>query len=114
MTLSKVVAAAVIATMAFTYVAAPALADTKKKDTTDNRRIVANSRTSARITVRPRSFLDPGTETLQFNVHSADYAFPPLYTPIRSWAASSASGGRPCRIRSNCPNLGGVTGTEGG
>jgi hypothetical protein len=81
MTLGKVVAAAVIATIAFTHVAAPAQADTKKKNTADNRRIVTVVRSTTRITVRPRSFLDPGTETLQFNEHSADYAFPPLYTP---------------------------------
>jgi hypothetical protein len=81
MMLSKVVAAAVIATMAFTDVAAPTLADTKKKDTKDNRRIVTVVRSQTRITVRPRSFLDPGTETLQLSEHYADYAFPPLYTP---------------------------------
>jgi hypothetical protein len=81
MTLSKVVAARVIATMAFTYVAAPAPADTKKKGTTGNRRIVTVVRSPTQLTVRPRSFLDPGTETLQLSEHYADYAFPPLYTP---------------------------------
>jgi hypothetical protein len=33
--------------------------------------------TPTRLTVRPRSYLDPGTETKQYDQHYTDYAFPP-------------------------------------
>jgi hypothetical protein len=36
------------------------------------------SRPPARVTVRRRSFLDPGTETKAHAEHSTDYAFPPF------------------------------------
>lgn len=75
------VAAVAIATIALALAAAPAGADIKKKYVTRDGRIVTVVRGPTRLTVRPRSFLDPGTETLQFNEHYADYAFPPLYTP---------------------------------
>src|SRR3954468_520505 len=40
-----------------------------------------NGRRTNRITVRPRSFLDPGTATRDaFQYHYADYAVPPNYT----------------------------------
>jgi len=34
-------------------------------------------RTRTRVTVRPRSFLDPGTEVLPMSRSYTDYAFPP-------------------------------------
>jgi hypothetical protein len=76
------VAAAAIATIALALAAAPAGADAKKKYVTRDGRIVSVDRAPTRLTVRPRSFLDPGTETKQLNEHYADYAFPPLYTPF--------------------------------
>ena len=40
-----------------------------------------NGRRTNRITVRPRSFLDPGTATRDaYQYHYADYAVPPNYT----------------------------------
>jgi hypothetical protein len=40
-----------------------------------------NGRRTNRITVRPRSFLDPGTATREaYQYHYADYAVPPNYT----------------------------------
>ena len=40
-----------------------------------------NGRRTNRITVRPRSFLDPGTATRDaFQYHYADYAVPPNYS----------------------------------
>jgi hypothetical protein len=36
-----------------------------------------NGRVRTRITVRPRSFLDPGKETLAFDQHYHDYAMEP-------------------------------------
>ena len=38
---------------------------------------VASNRPPARVTVRRRSFLDPGTETKTHEEHFQDYAFPP-------------------------------------
>jgi hypothetical protein len=75
------VAAVAIATIALVLAAAPAGADAKKKYVTSDGRIVSVDHAPTRLTVRPRSFLDPGTETKQLNEHYADYAFPPLYTP---------------------------------
>jgi hypothetical protein len=75
------VAAVAIATIALALAAAPAGADVKKKYVTRDGRIVSVVRGPTRLTVRPRSFLDPGTETLPYNEHYADYAFPPTYTP---------------------------------
>jgi hypothetical protein len=36
-----------------------------------------NGRRTTRITVRPRSFLDPGTETKPYEQHYTDYAMQP-------------------------------------
>ncbi len=36
-----------------------------------------NGHRTTRITVRPRSFLDPGTETKPLDQHYTDYAMPP-------------------------------------
>jgi methylthioribose-1-phosphate isomerase len=38
---------------------------------------VANARPPAKVTVRKRSYLDPGTETKTHAEHYQDYAFPP-------------------------------------
>jgi len=78
----KVVATAITATVALAFVAAPTLADTKKTYVTSDGRIVTVVRAPPRVTVRPRSFLNPGTETLGLNEHYLDYAFPPTYTPF--------------------------------
>jgi hypothetical protein len=44
------------------------------------RQVVA-TRARTRITVQPRSFLDPGTEVLPGERKFNDYAFPPYYSP---------------------------------
>lgn len=36
-------------------------------------------RARTRITVHPRSFLDPGREIIRYSQHYSDYAFPPNY-----------------------------------
>ena len=41
----------------------------------------AQARQPTRLTVRRRSFLDAGTETLQRDQHYTDYSHPPGYTP---------------------------------
>ncbi len=38
---------------------------------------IVQGRASTRLTVRPRGYLDPGTETKQYDQHYTDYAFPP-------------------------------------
>jgi len=45
----------------------------KKKPT----QVAMTTRPPARVTVRRRSYLDPGTETKAHAEHSTDYAFPP-------------------------------------
>jgi hypothetical protein len=44
---------------------------------------VVTSRPRARIVVRNRSFLDPGTESLPGESRDQDYAFPSGYSPAR-------------------------------
>ena len=54
-----------------------------------------NGRRTNRITVRPRSFLDPGTATRDaFQYHYADYAVPPNYSVFydrNDWKGSWSS-----------------------
>ena len=45
-------------------------------------------RRTTRITVRPRSFLDPGTATKPGWEHSTDYAFPPQTSPSEYFAGN--------------------------
>jgi hypothetical protein len=51
-----------------------------------------NGRRTTRITVRPRSFLDPGTATRDaFQYHYSDYAVPPdyhAYYDVNDWKGS--------------------------
>jgi len=42
---------------------------------------VQRTRAGTRIVVRRRSFLDPGTETKQYEEHYTDYAYPRGYSP---------------------------------
>ncbi len=50
-------------------------------------------RARTRITVRRRSYLDPGTESLPFNDHYHDYAVPPSYSPFPRGAEHSVAPG---------------------
>lgn len=43
-----------------------------------------------RITVRARSFLDPGTEVLPLSQPYTDYVYQPLYSPTRIWDTTGA------------------------
>jgi hypothetical protein len=73
--------AAVIAVMAFA--ATPAEAAQKKRVvTTTKQRVVVTTRPRARVIVRNRSFLDPGTESLPGTEKYTDYAIPPGYSPM--------------------------------
>jgi hypothetical protein len=78
--------AAVIAAMALA--SAPAEAAAKKRTVSKppvTRQVaprqVAVNRARTRITVQPRSFLDPGREILPGEYKYNDYAFPPGYSP---------------------------------
>jgi hypothetical protein len=53
----------------------------------------AQDRARTRITVTPRSFLDPGTEVLPGERKFMDYAFPPSYSPTQVLAGSASPAG---------------------
>jgi hypothetical protein len=65
---------AAAATLGFAM--APADAAPEKKKQADPQAVTTN-RPPARVTVRRRSYLDPGTETKTLDEHYHDYAFPP-------------------------------------
>jgi hypothetical protein len=74
-TLVAAVAAAVLAVAAM-----PSQAQTPAETTTVKRKptqVAVAGRPPARVTVRKRSYLDPGTETKTHAEHYTDYAFPP-------------------------------------
>ena len=57
-------------------------AQNQKKRVTAGKRVAVNAGPRARITVRRRSFLDPGREILPGSQHEfTDYALPPYHTP---------------------------------
>jgi len=71
--------AAVIAVAALA--SAPAEAAQKKRVVAKQSEQVVANRPRSRITVQPRSFLDPGTEVLPGERKYNDYALPPYYSP---------------------------------
>jgi hypothetical protein len=71
--------AGLIAAMAM--LSPPAEAAAKKRVVGKTTRVAVVGRPRARITVRQRSFLDPGTEVLPGSERSTDYAIPPGYSP---------------------------------
>ena len=87
MRLSRVAAlsAAAVIGLAMSFAVAPAQAAKKKavyRDVTERITVVDESgRVRTRVTVRPRSFLDPGKETLAFDQHYHDYAVAPGVNP---------------------------------
>jgi hypothetical protein len=56
-------------------------------------RRVQQTRSSTRITVRPRSYLDAGTEVLPGERKFNDYAIPPGYSPMRVLAGPATPAG---------------------
>ena len=92
--------AAVIALAAIT-VPEPATAEKQKKRTVTKKAAkkygpvpVTMARPRARITVQPRSFLDPGRQVIPGSQREfTDYAFPPSYSPT-SVIDHRNSGGR--------------------
>ena len=67
--------------LAMTFAVAPAQAAKKKvvvRDVSERITVIDESgRVRTRVTVRPRSFLDPGKESLAYDQHYTDYAMPP-------------------------------------
>jgi hypothetical protein len=70
------VMAAVIASAVVAFAAAPSQAQTAAREVLPGVRAAAVVRPPARVTVRKRSFLDPGTETKRRAEHYTDYAYP--------------------------------------
>lgn len=85
MTLTKVAIATAL-TGLIVALSIPAEAAVKKRKNStiyygqEEQRVV-RTRTGTRIVVRRRSFLDPGTETKQYDEHYTDYAYPRNYSP---------------------------------
>jgi hypothetical protein len=81
----KVAAVAIAVSAAFVPASAPSQAQTTDQPTAQApvakkkpvQTQVANARPPAKVTVRKRSYLDPGTETKTHAEHYQDYAFPP-------------------------------------
>jgi len=68
-----------LATTALTFATVTAEAQAPPSTTVKKKpaQVAVESRAAARLTVRKRSFLDPGTETKARAEHYQDYAFPP-------------------------------------
>ena len=87
MRLSRVAAlsAAAAIGLAMTFAVAPAQAAKKRvvhRDVTERITVIDETgRVRTRVTVRPRSFLDPGKETKTYDQHYHDYAVMPGYGP---------------------------------
>jgi hypothetical protein len=73
--------AAVIAAAALASASAEP-AQKKRVVAKESQQVVAN-RPRSRVTVQPRSFLDPGTEVLPGERKYNDYAIPPGYSPLQ-------------------------------
>jgi hypothetical protein len=71
------VMAAVVAAAIVVFATAPSEAQTTTAQAQGATRVAAAGRPPARVTVRKRSYLDPGTETKRHAEHYSDYAYPP-------------------------------------
>ena len=82
MTVAVVSAAALAALTAVTPASAQAPQRRYPADNTERITVIDQyGHRTTRITVRPRSFLDPGTATKPYSEHYADYAVPPQTYP---------------------------------
>jgi hypothetical protein len=72
------VMAAVVAAAIVAFATAPSEAQTTSVQARQGPiRVATAGRPPARVTVRKRSYLDPGTEAKRHTEHYADYAYPP-------------------------------------
>jgi hypothetical protein len=93
------VIAASAAALAVALAAAPAQAGPAKRDGYQTEDLSSQSRRStrtaqrsrSRITVRPRSYLDPGTEVFPGSMGYTDYAFPPGYQAYSNFDPTGAA-----------------------
>jgi hypothetical protein len=80
------VTAAVITTVALAFTTLPSRGETAR-EALPGVRAAAPVRPPARVTVRKRSYLDPGTETKARREHYLDYAHPDIeygFAPMRN------------------------------
>jgi hypothetical protein len=88
MRLASVVAVVAVA-IAVVFTVTPADAAKRKRyDARATERITTideAGRVRTRITVRPRSYLDGGTEVIPGDRKFVDYAMPPTYMPNQAW-----------------------------
>lgn len=86
-----------VAAIAVSAFQAPADAAPRKRSANQPSRYIYYGREAyqprTRITVRRRSFLDPGTETKTFAQHYHDYALSPSYTTFPSYMDYSVTPG---------------------
>jgi len=73
----SVVMAAIVAVTAFASAPAMAQTTTAQPTTAQKQSSRVADRSPARLTVRKRSYLEPGTETKRHAEHYMDYAHPP-------------------------------------
>jgi hypothetical protein len=97
MRLSRAAALSAVAAigLAMTFAGAPAQAAKKKayvRNVTERITVIDETgRVRTKVTVRPRSFLDPGKETLAFDQHYHDYATTPgqsMFYDRNDWKGS--------------------------
>jgi len=73
-----VVMVAIVAAATLAFAAAPSEAQTTTvQDQQRPARVATTNRSPARLTVRKRSYLDPGTETKRHDESYLNYAYPP-------------------------------------
>jgi len=83
------------AAIAFASLATPADAQGRRYVRDQSERITIideNGRARTRITVRPRSYLDGGTQVVPGERKFSDYAFPPTYMNGSAYAAWDPTG----------------------
>jgi hypothetical protein len=89
------VAAAVVASAVAASTTVPAEAQTTEVRPV---RVAPVARPPARVTVRKRSYLDPGTETRRRGEHYSDYAYPSVeygFAPFRNSTLFTNNGALP-------------------
>jgi hypothetical protein len=84
-----------VATVALALLQSPADAAPRKRTAAAYQpsRYIYYDRAPTRLTVRKRSFLDPGTESKTFAQHYTDYAVSPSYTIFPKYFDYSAAPG---------------------
>ena len=92
----RLASAIALAAVATTLVSFASPADAQRRVYRDNSERITwideNGRVRTRITVRPRSFLDGGTEVVPGERKFMDYAFPPTYMNGSAYASWDPTG----------------------